>query len=290
MVFEHPLKPLREGKPLIMPMKRIFQIFLLTVSSLIISKDCLFAQEEQDCQACIAPLPPLQLYIGPEGYHIKRTRKGGTKQTGNMWGGRAGFDYIKQNDFYWGMEGYYTTGMLKGHSGGGFTIKSRNQEWELEGRFGYTFQSDCFPYYTLTPFAAYGYFEEHNHFLKDFPFSVDFENQFHYVAGGFLSNMFITSRLNAGLQFKVSYITKGANHVRNDPDIEDFSTQIENKFQYSVDLPINYLLCENSDSYELSFVPFFRTRHYGGRRGFPFDFLETKYTLAGARVLFTYLF
>lgn len=262
------------------------------LSIIFIFASCLcFERSFSQCEKVqVQPLPPLQVYLGPEGYYIKRTREGGTKQTGPLWGARGGFDYIQKNALYWGAEAYYTTGKITGHSASGNKIKSRNQEWELEGRVGYTLQSNCYPYYTLTPFVAYGYFEERNHFFKNLPFTVKFKNQLQYVAGGFLSSMFVTSQLNIGIQFKVSYITKGANHVSNDPQIDNFSTQIDGKTQYEVNLPINYLLCANSESYALSLVPFYRTRHYGGRQGFPFDFLETKFTLYGARLLFTYLF
>lgn len=275
-----------------MQQRAFFILKLLLMMALQIFTDrSLFADETCDVNANYSsPLPPFQTCIGPEGYTIKRSRKGGTKQRGSMQGASACFDYIQRNSFYWGAEGYYTTGKLKGHSGAGTQIKSRNIEWELEGRFGYTFQGECYPYYTLTPFAAYGYFEETNRFRKNFPIAVRFKNKFHYVAGGLLSSMFLMPCLNIGIEFKASYMTKGVHNVSNDPEYDHFSILMNNRFQYSINLPINYSLCASTRSYEVSLVPFYRYRCYGGRQGYPFDFFETKYNLIGAKLLFTYLY
>jgi hypothetical protein len=269
----------------------LFKFFFTLLIFPFLQNEILSAEENcGDEECCYSPLPANQFYVGPEGYYLKRTRKGGTKQTGAMWGGQAGFDFIRRNSFYWGAEGYYATGRLEGHSGSGNKIKSRNQEWELEGRVGYTLQTECAPYYTVTPFVTYGYFEETNKYLKDFPFSVRFRNKFEYVGGGILSSVFITPSINVGLQFKVSYMVKGVQHVSNDPEYQHFSIEIDNRLQYDVELPINYITSAYCQPFAVSLVPFYRFRNYGGRRGYPFDFFETKFDLVGAKVLLTYLF
>lgn len=234
---------------------------------------------------------PNILSIGPEFYHVKRTREGGSKQTGFLYGGRICFDYIKRYSFYWGAEGAYAKGMLKGKSGSGSSLKCHDREAELEGRFGYTFQRKRGYLLGITPFAAYGVFQEKNNFLHHHPFRVKFENSFKYVGGGFLSQATLFPGLIVGINFKAIYMVQSKSKVTEPGDEHvSFSIDMENKMQYLVELPIKYTFCVPNYTWEASFVPFYRYRHYGGKFGYPFDFLETKFQIYGARLTLNYHF
>ncbi|MBS0622816.1 MAG: hypothetical protein JSR80_07665, partial [Verrucomicrobia bacterium] len=53
--------------------------------------------------------------FGPEVYHLERTRAGGI-QEGWLFGCRGSYDRIRSNGFYFGGEGHYGKGSLRGHS------------------------------------------------------------------------------------------------------------------------------------------------------------------------------
>src|SRR5436190_24377747 len=96
-----------------------------------------------DSECCCEFLPLYKASIGPEFYHVKRTREGGTSQSGNLIGVRGSFERIGRYKWYIGIEGLYGQGIIKGHSGSGLKLRSRLTDRQIEGRFGYTFQGKC---------------------------------------------------------------------------------------------------------------------------------------------------
>src|SRR6187431_474501 len=55
--------------------------------------------------------------IGPEGYWVERSKAGGTKQSGAMWGVRATYERLKRYGWYLGADILWATGTLNGRSG-----------------------------------------------------------------------------------------------------------------------------------------------------------------------------
>lgn len=249
----------------------------------------------QDCDPCCCePSPCVQgniLTIAPEYYYLKRNREGGTKQSGNLFGIRASYDYIKRYNFYVGARGFYGSGILNGHTGGeGNKIRSRWTDEQVEGYLGYTFQAKNPPQFSFTPFGGYGYFREINKFISPSPLHLKFTTQFGYFAYGFLSNAIITPCWSIGLNARFRTPWNPKCKVSDDPDFDDALLQIGNRLQYRIELPIVYKRKFIYDCIEFGLMPFYETRTYGGHENFPFDFIETKIKIYGINLQVIYRF
>lgn len=234
--------------------------------------------------------PHNQLYVGPEIYHVHRTKEGGTSQNGVLYGVRAGYDRIKSYGFYWGGDVLYATGDLKGKSGLGNRLKSDFTDKTIEGRLGYTFKRNWCYKILFTPYVGYGYQEELNHFKRPSPIPVHFKTYFDYVPFGFLSDVRFTDCFHAGINFKVKYMWDPKCKVSHDPDIDSFTQLIKEKFHYRVELPLTYRSEYLCGRFWISLVPFYEYRQYGEHANFPIDFFNTKLRLAGATLKFMYCF
>jgi len=251
----------------------------------------IYADECEDCSyGC-------DISLGPECYRFCREREGGTSQAGYMWGGRLEFERIKRSSIYVGVSALYAKGELNGHSTHAVTgvesrLKSHVTDEDIEGRLGFTFQTCTQKIFSFTPFVGGGYFRESHRYVHPSPLTIHYRNSFPYVSAGFLSTIDLSSCWDIGLNFKTRYIVDGQNKITDDPDpeVDDVTIAIGNKFQYRVELPISYYFCYCSSTWEASFVPFYEFRHYGGHPNYPFDFLETKIQLYGARLTLAYCF
>lgn len=235
-------------------------------------------------------LPLYKASLGPEFYHVKRTREGGASQSGGMIGVRGSFERIGRYKWYLGVEGLYGTGTIKGHAGSGAKIKSKLSDYQIEGRLGYTFQAKCGFRPALTPFVGYGYWEETNHYKFPSPLLVKFSNQAPYVSFGFLSTITICPQFTAGFNFKARALIDSECRVKNDPVFGHLKMYIHDEMQYRFELPLYYDYYCNCRVFELGLVPFYEYRHYGGRENYPFDFLDTKLRIYGINIQFTYRF
>lgn len=226
------------------------------------------------------------LFVGPEIYHVHRTREGGTSQKGPIFGVRVGYEHIKRFKFYWGADVLYGRGTIKGHSGSGFKLKSKFTDLMAEGRLGYTFQQKCGYQLAFTPYVGGGYAIEKNNFLEPSPLLVHFRINYWYIPFGFLSQMTIKQNLlYLGLNFKVRYVMDAKSRVSKDPEFGSTSGLIKERMQYRVEVPLTYGCHGQID---LSAVPFYEWRTYGKHAGFPFDFLETKLRIYGILLKFIY--
>lgn len=232
---------------------------------------------------------PHQIFVGSEVYHVKRLREGGGEQKGWLYGARVGYDYIKRCKFYYGIEGLYAQGKLKGDACEN-KLRSDLIDANVESRIGYTFQSDTCHHATFIPFVGFGYFWEINRYKPPSPLSVHFDNNFYYFPFGFYSSIFINPNWSLGLNFKARLILDGKTKVTHDPNFDALSLRYNQKVQYRLEFPINYYFCFAAQEGGLSFVPFYEMRHYGYHPNFPFDFLETKFILLGATLKLLYLF
>lgn len=231
-----------------------------------------------------------QFYVGPEIYYLKRTREGGSKQQGCLFGGRLGYDYIRRYAFYFGVEGLYAGGNLDGRNKEHKKLKSTFIDANAEARFGYTFEAKNSYHPSFTPFIGIGYFWEANKFKHPSPLPVHFHNKFTYIPVGFLSRFFVNENLSVGLNFKARFIYEGKVTATHDADCDDSSQTYEEYPQYRVELPISYYFNWCSTDSGVTFEPFYEYRHYGHRANFPFDFLDTKFNLFGVTLKVLYVF
>lgn len=221
-----------------------------------------------------------QFFIGPEWNHLERIKKEGTKQQGNLFGLRAGYDRLKRYGWYWGLEGGCVTGSLRGHSGKGSPLHSDFTSSFIEGRFGYTFQQKACYQMAFTPFVGVGYALEQNHFKNPSPLPLHFRTYFPYGVWGFLSWMHLCGPWDIGLNFKMKMPFEPHCRVTHDPDNEPSTQMVGERLFYRVDLPITWHTpyCERLN---MVVNPFWEYRHYGSRINYPFDFLKTEFTTWG---------
>jgi hypothetical protein len=230
-----------------------------------------------------------QIFIGPEIYHVKRTKEGGAQQQGELYGVRFGYERIKRYKIYWGMDALYATGTLNGRRQEE-RLRSTLTDINLEERIGYTFQAKCGFQPSLTPFFGLGYFWENNDYKHPTALHLHFHNRFSYIPVGFLSSIRLNVNLSIGFNFKARIILEGKNETSNDPNFDHFTQHYEEEIQYRFELPLTYELEWCKNELGISLVPFYEYRNYGHRANFPFDFLETKFKLYGATLKFLYLF
>lgn len=242
------------------------------------------------CEETVYFPRPQAISIGPEIYHIRRVREGGSKQSGCMYGVRLSYNMIKRYKVYWGAEFLWAKGDLCGKTGGGIKLKSKFTDENLEGRIGYTFQCKNAYQPFLTPFVGYGYFLETNNYVKPSPMLIHFQNRYKYFVGGFLSGFSPAPEWIVGFNFKAMPMWQAKCKVTNDPVYQTSKMLIKDEINYRYEMPIIYLLCFCRQQFDLRLVPFYETRHYGRRENFPFDFLDTKLRIWGADFQISYRF
>jgi hypothetical protein len=231
------------------------------------------------CTGLIFPLSALQkqLTIGPEICYVKRTREGGTHQTGTLYGIRSSFDRcLERYRYYYGLEGSYDSGVLKGKSRQGAPLKSNFTQSNIEGRLGYTFQSKGEQYLSFTPYFSAGYFLELNDYKKPSPVQVHFKNQFYYGGMGCILKGCLRPRLHFGLNVQARFSVDGKVRTSHDPDYDPATLKYMQKVQCRVSLPFSYQFSESNPRFTFDGVPFFEYRQYGKKRAIPFDFLDTR--------------
>jgi hypothetical protein len=164
---------------------------------------------------------------------------------------------------------------------------------DIEGRLGFTFQKRiCNAYIALIPFIGYGHACDINKFEKPSPLPVKFHTSFDYISFGLFSSCAFKCHYSIGFNFKGKYMLNGKNHITGDPDpeCEDLDQVIDTRMQYIFELPLSYCCCFLEGCFEVELVPFYQLRHYGGHVNFPYDFLDTKLKMYGARLVASYRF
>ena len=268
-------------------MLRKIQRLLFLLATLLSSTLSLSAQEcEYDpCEPCVKSWKRNQLFIGPEVYYARREREGGTHQSGPVIGVRAGYDHIKRYKFYWGGDLLYAWGRLDGKTADSTKIKSNFIDFDVEGRFGYTFQQKCGYQFSFTPYFGYGYAQERNNFIKPSPLLIHSNIFYTYFPVGFLSQMTLSPCWTVGINFKAKFLWDTKNKISHDPENDSLKMLVKNEIHYRVELPATYQYCENV---LFSVVPFYEFRKYGNQANYPFNFLETKWNLYGVTLKLIY--
>lgn len=206
-------------------------------------------------------------------------RDGGTQQNGQFNGIRLTYDRIKP--LYLGADYLNGVANLKGHSGAQRRIVSELTDQVYEGRIGYTFfEEDHF----FSLFTGYGYFHEENDFRSPTPIPFKFTNTFNYIPVGFLSGVNFSTLLSMGVNFKMMFMQEAKTKVTEDPARENVIIQMNEEINVRVEVPLILSLPKARLGLRFGCIPFFEYRHYGGREGFPFNYVDTKYTQVGARL------
>lgn len=266
----------------------MYQVFYSRALVLIIILQCIVC----DAYASTTIRGPHRVGVGPEIYFMQRKKDGGSSQRGFMFGARAQYDRIRPNSIYWGAEGQWAVGTLCGHNADHDQLRSRKRDSEIEGRLGYTWRKKFGCNFWLTPFAGWGYFEGTNKFIHPSPLEYKITNTFSYLLTGFLWRVDIKPFFSLGLNFKAKYSTGAKSHISDDPnpEINNVCLIIEDKFSYNLDVPLYFDFCCGRRKFEITFVPFYHFRHYGAHENHPFDFIDTRFHMYGARLMFNYIF
>jgi hypothetical protein len=252
-------------------------------------------EETCDCSCVLSQ----ELALGPEIYHVTRTRSG-VDQTGTLYGGRLTYERLKPWGFYLAFDGLYAKGTLRGSSE--FVIedefgdeppeifvdhlRSTLTDFNVEGRIGFTVQFPILFQPTITPFVGYGYFEETLKFHFPTPIEAKYTTYYDYFALGFLSKIYQYQYMTTGFNFKIRYSWNTRCEVTDDPEPE-FNDQVmlvDDDYSYRFELPIVVQPCSCTDRISISLTPFYEHRHYGGRENFPADFLDTTLKIYGANL------
>ncbi len=231
-----------------------------------------------------------QLSLGPEICYLTRTREGGTEQSGTLYGFRAIFDSLERYKIYYGLEGAYAAGILKGHSGSDIRLKSVFSQGNLEGRLGYTFQSQSKQYISLTPYGSVGYFLELNNYKKPSPMHIHFRNRFFYGGVGCMLKGCLRPCLDFALNVSVRYSIDGKMTASHDPEFDSSTIKYMQKMLCRVSLPLNYHYRATNLRHCFTCTPFFEYRHYGKKRAIPFDFLDTRIRCWGVDLMYSFCF
>lgn len=221
--------------------------------------------------------------LGAEIYHFERERKGGTEQSGRMDGIRLEYGRIKRDSFYLGGEFLYSEGIIVGHNARHQSLRSRIHDWIIEGRVGYTFMIPIRGCPFIVPYGGYGYFEEQNKLLYPSPLVYKTTDTFRYIAAGFLSGVNFTPQFNLGINIKARFMLDGSSKISEDPDFENTKLSMNNESQYRVEIPLSYVFANCGFCLNLILTPFYEFRHFGGKEGYPFNFIDTKFNLLGMR-------
>ncbi len=229
-----------------------------------------------------------RLFVGPEIYHVDRHKEGGAKQDGTLYGVRFGYEKLKRYKFYYAVDGLYSEGTLEGKNEENH-IRSKLYNSTLETRFGYTFQTKCFPYVAFTPFFGVGYSWEYNEYVHPSPIKVKFDNQFPYLPLGCLLSCHINENLKVGLNFTARFLWDGKQEIK-DPEFGKLTQCYEEHIQYRIELPVDYRFCYGNQNLGIRLTPFYEDRHYGTSINYPFDFLDTKLRFYGASLELEYYF
>jgi hypothetical protein len=229
---------------------------------------------------------PHRFGLGPEVYFAERRKEGGSEQHGLLYGFRMTYDRVRPWGLYWGIDGHYAHGRLKGHSGRGASLNSNFEVGEVEARFGYAMDFKCRLRPWILPFMGVGYITHVNRFLPPVMLPVRFNISYEYIATGLALGIWLAPQWDVQLVLKAGFPFNMRCKVTNDPSFNDLKQLIDEEVQYWVDLPITYHRCFNGHPVAISLVPFFRYRRFGGREGFPFDFIDTRFQFYGARLLF----
>ena len=225
-------------------------------------------------------------FAGPEIFYMKRTKQGGTTQSGRVDGFRVGIERYKRYGWYLGADYFIAQGRVQGRNSKKMSLKSTLRDHIVEGRLGFTLQKSG-SLAAFTPFIGYGYFRETNAFYHPSPTAYTFVDSFNYVVTGFFASRNFSPLLSMGLNLKIDFMLEGNSKIKNDPLYGCTKLKMDRALQARVEIPVYITLTSCALA---EFTPFYEHRRFGGREGHPFDFLDTQFQLVGMRFALSYNF
>ncbi len=270
----------------------LFLLIFCSFTSLSSQEYRLFGESNCFCDLFCGPH---RLAIGPEFYYIERHREGEKPEDGWMYGERFFYERLRPWCIYYGADQYYATGCISKKRDCGKKSKSKLQDAEVEGRLGYTLLNTWPVTVMFTPFIGYGNFTGRIRLLEPHFLKLTFKPSYNYFTSGFLSAYyFCNGCASIGCNVKWKFMSHATNKII-DNAIEChpivFYQNMGLRTQLQIDFPFTYYYwCDREQAYEISIVPFYRNRIYGAKENCPFDFLETKYEMWGARFMIIYAF
>lgn len=171
-------------------------------------------------------------------------------------------------------------------------LRSTLTDFNIEGRIGYTLQANIWLQPSITPFAGYGYYEEITKFNSPSPTHVKFTTHYDYFVLGFLSKIWVSDYLSTGFNFKMRFSWNTKCEVTDDPDPEfnDKTMLVDDKYAYRFELPIVMQCFPCIKRFAIALTPFYEIRQYGGRENWPCDFFDTTLHMYGANFQFIFKF
>ncbi len=273
--------------------RRVFAIMLrLKSCSIFLCLALVLSIFTQDVYGLFSFRGPHRISVGPEIYFMQRCKRGGSKQRGFLYGGRFSYDRIRRSALYWGGDILYAVGNLCGHNSDSEELRTCKRDFEVEGRLGYTLKKKWGCCYWLTPYFGGGFFQGTNQFIDPSPMQYKVINRYPFISLGFLSRVDINALFGIGVDFKAKYSIGACSKITGDadPNVDHARFVIEDKFSYDVDVPLYFNTCICAKKVDIRFVPFYRFRHYGAHENFPFDFIDTRFHMYGARLMFSLCF
>ncbi len=234
---------------------------------------------------------PHNVYFGPVGLwqHLsdvetEKTSEGVEveetfKSNGYFGGGRLGYEHLKKDSIYFGIDGTFAAGRVKDKIEAKATVKDVAAELTIgpshdrtalfgnaESRIGYTFGGNSF---TLSPFVGSGWS------YQKFDTKSDIWADWFYGTAGFKSNFDVTDIFGIGLNAKAVYNFAANAHTPVGKAIMD---GVDRTWGYELGLPLTWHLGE-SKNWDIQMEPYFSQ-------------LSTKLgdKQAGARLMATYKF
>ncbi len=230
---------------------------------------------------------PFQVAIGPEIYYLHRSVEGGSVQNGTMVGPSFKFERFRRCALFWSAQYTAAWGKLIGNNGSGSSLRSTMCEQQAEGRLGYNYQwkTGYKPY--ILPFIGYGYLRQANEFQEPAVTLVDY---FPYSSFGLQLGMNLSCYTSIGLLVKGDWMLEGNSFIEISGNPDRIERNMEEKWQYTVELPLTHRKSLGRRCFYWVFTPFVRLRHLGGLPGFPANFPDTRYSNYGARFMLAYDF
>ncbi len=224
-----------------------------------------------------------RLWIAPEVYNTKRLRQGGTHQQGWLGGIRACLERNEINALYWGVEGGWAKGPLEGRSFSGGIIRLNMTDADVEGRLGFTLGSYGCVNISLTPFVGVGCYKGEMRFIPPTPLTLRFCDTYTFASAGLLARVWCDEGFSMGINVKARQMYNGKERITDDPDLPDVILMMKDELCWLFELPLSWRFCYEGWPAEVGIMPFYENRHYGGREGFPMDFVDTQYFVYGLR-------
>lgn len=220
-----------------------------------------------------------------QAYWMRRTREGGSEQTGVLKGFWTEYERFARERLYWSVHFYNAKGILDGHTGSDARLKSNKKESEVEGRIGYCLTLKRYPNFCIAPFIGFGAFTGNNQFIEPSPLEFTMETHFLFTGIGFKSQYSFTPFISLGMQLEVKIPYDVHCKIKNFDELENVTQFIKEKAGVEVELPFQVKLPKRS-CFQIgaAVVPFYRYRKYGAQSNYPFDYPKTSFQIAGARM------